>query len=162
MAEADAALAEFAGLTAAAAVGALAGAVLTPGATRRWGAVPWSVVALLQAGTLGIGLVIVGAMAPSYGVLLAGAVSLGFCGQSVKVCSDTLVQRYIPDDHLGRVFALFDMIVNVCLVAGITLMAIVSPTSGQAPLVYAAVGLLLVGTAAWYHRRGPRRVRSST
>jgi len=162
MAEADAALAEFAGLTAAAAVGALAGALLTPGATRRWGAVPWSVVALLQAGTLGIGLVIVGAMAPSYAVLLGGAVSLGFAGQSVKVCSDTLVQRYIPDDHLGRVFALFDMIVNVCLVAGITLMAVVSPTSGQAPLVYAAVGLLLVGTAAWYHRRGPRRVRSST
>ena len=162
MAEADAALAEFAGLTAAAAVGALIGAVLTPAATRRWGAVPWSVAALVQAGTLGIGLVIIGAMAPSYGVLLAGAVSMGFAGQSVKVCSDTLVQRHIPDDHLGRVFALFDMIVNVCLVAGITLMAVVSPTSGQAPLVYAAVGLLLVGTAAWYHRRGPRRVRSST
>ena len=162
MAEADAALAEFAGLTAAAAVGALVGAVLTPPATRRWGAVPWSVAALLQAGVLGIGLVIIGAMTPSYGVLLAGAVSLGFAGQSVKVCSDTLVQRYIPDDHLGRVFALFDMIVNVCLVAGITLMAVVSPTSGQAPFVYAAVGLMLVGTAAWYHRRGPRRVRSST
>ena len=51
----------------------------------------------------------------------------------MKVCSDTLVQRFIPDDHLGRVFALFDMIVNVCLVAGIALMALVSPTSGQAP-----------------------------
>ena len=137
------------------------GAVLTPAATRRWGAVRWSVVALLQAGTVGIGLVIVGAMAPSYGVLLAGGVSLGFAGQSVKVCSDTLVQRYIPDDHLGRVFALFDMIVNVCLVAGITTMAVVSPTSGQTPWLYAACGLLLVGTASWYLRRGPRRVRST-
>ena len=121
----------------------------------------WSVAALAQAGTLGIGLVIVGAMAPSFTALLAGGVSLGFAGQSVKVCSDTIVQRYVPDDHLGRVFSLFDMIVNVCLVAGITMMAIASPTSGQTPVVYAVVGALLVGAALWYHRTGPRRVRTS-
>jgi MFS family permease len=161
MADADRALAQFAELTAAAAAGALVGAVLTPGASRRWGAVTWSVVALAQAGTLGIGLVIVGAMAPSFPALLAGGVSLGFAGQSVKVCSDTIVQRYIPDDHLGRVFSLFDMIVNVCLVAGITAMAVASPTSGQAPVVYALVGALLIGAALWYHRTGPRRVRTS-
>ena len=158
---ADSALNEFAVLTGAAAVGALLGAILTPGASRRWGSVAWSVVALLQAGTVGIGLVIAGAMVPSFPLLLAGSLSIGFAGQSVKVCSDTLVQRYIPDDHLGRVFALFDMIVNVCLVAGITLMALTSPETGQAPLLYVASGLLLVGTAAWYWRRGPRRVRST-
>ena len=134
--DADTALNEFALLTGAAAVGALIGAVLTPWASRRWGSVPWSVVALVQAGTLGIGLVIAGALAPSFPVLLAGSLSIGFAGQAVKVCSDTLVQRYIPDDHLGRVFSLFDMIVNVCLVAGITLMALVSPTSGQTPWLY--------------------------
>ena len=100
-------------------------------------------------------------MLPSFPLLLAGSLSIGFTGQSVKVCSDTLVQRYIPDDHLGRVFALYDMIVNVCLVAGITLMALASPSTGQAPLVYVASGLLLVGTALWYHRHGPRRVRST-
>lgn len=158
---ADSALNEFALLTGAAAIGALVGAILTPAASRRWGAVPWSVVALLQAGTAGIALVIVGAMAPSYPVLLVGSLSLGFAGQSVKVCSDTLVQRCIPDDHLGRVFSLFDMLVNVCLVAGITAMALVSPESGQAPLAYAAVGLLLVCTAAWYAQHRPRRVRST-
>lgn len=156
---ADTALNEFALLTGAAAAGALAGAILTPAATRRWGSVAWSVLALGQAGTLGIGLVIVGAMSPSFPVLLVGSASIGFAGQSVKVCSDTLVQRFIPDDHLGRVFALFDMIVNVCLVAGITTMAVVSPTSGQTPVVYACVGVLLVATAAWYRYRGPRRVR---
>ena len=159
--EADTALNEFAMLTAAAAIGALIGAVLTPWASRRWGSVRWSVVALAQAGTVGIALVIVGAIAPSFPTLLAGSVSIGFAGQAVKVCSDTLVQRYIPDDHLGRVFSLFDMIVNVCLVAGITVMALVSPTSGQTPWLYAASGLLMVGTAAWYWRRGPRRVRTT-
>jgi MFS family permease len=159
--EADTALNEFAMLTAAAAIGALIGAVLTPWASRRWGSVLWSVAALVQAGTLGIGLVIVGALAPSFPALLAGSLSIGFAGQAVKVCSDTLVQRYIPDDHLGRVFSLFDMIVNVCLVAGITVMALVSPTSGQTPWLYAASGLLMVGTGAWYLRRGPRRVRTT-
>jgi MFS family permease len=160
-AAADAALAQFAQLTAAAAVGALIGAVLTPGASRRWGAVAWSVVALAQAGAVGIPLVIAGAMSPSFPILLGGALSLGFAGQSVKVCSDTLVQRYIPDDHLGRVFALFDMIVNVALVAGITTMAVLSPTTGQAPVVYAFVAVLLLGAALWYQRSGPRRVRAS-
>ncbi len=159
--DADAALNEFALLTGAAAIGALIGAVLTPWASRRWGSVTWSVVALVQGGTLGIGLVIVGSLTPSFPALLAGSLSIGFAGQAVKVCSDTLVQRYIPDDHLGRVFSLFDMIVNVCLVAGITVMALVSPTSGQTPWLYAASGLLMVGTAAWYWRRGPRRVRTT-
>lgn len=160
--DANDALAQFALLTGAAATGALIGAILTPAASRRWGSVTWSVFALAQAGIVGIALVIAGAMVPAFPVLLGGSLSLGFAGQAVKVCSDTLVQRFIPDDHLGRVFALFDMIVNVCLVAGISLMAVVSPTSGQTPLTYAAVGVLLLVTAAWYQRRGPRRVPVNT
>lgn len=156
---ADTALEDFAILTAAAAIGALAAALATPGASRRWGAVSWSVAALVQAGTLGIASMVLGALLPSFPLIIVAGASLGFAGQSVKVCSDTLVQRYIPDDHLGRVFSLFDMIVNVCLVGGITLMAVASPTSGKAPLLYSAVGALLLATAAWYRRRGPRRVR---
>jgi MFS family permease len=93
--DADAALNEFALLTGAAALGALVGAIVTPKASRTWGSVPWSVVALAQAGVLGIPLIIVGSTIPSFPVLLGGAASLGFAGQSVKVCSDTLVQRYI-------------------------------------------------------------------
>lgn len=160
-AAADSALREFALLTAAAAAGALAGAIATPAASRRWGAISWSAVALLQAGLVGVGLVLAGAMVPDFVLLSAGALSIGFAGQSVKVCSDTIVQRDIPDDHLGRVFALFDMIVNVCLVAGIVWMALASPTSGQTPVTYVIVGALLVGTAAWYRRTSARRVRSS-
>jgi MFS family permease len=155
---ADTALNEFALLTGAAALGALLGALITPWASRRWGSVDWSVAALAQAGIGGIALVTIGAQVPSFPVLLAGSLSIGFAGQSVKVCSDTLVQRFIPDDHLGRVFALFDMIVNVCLVGGIAYMALTSPTSGQAPLVYASVGVFMVLASLWYRRSGPRRV----
>ncbi len=160
-AEADHALREFAVITGFAAAGALVAALITPGATRRIGAIRWTVIALLQGGVLGIGFVVIGAMAPSLPTLLIGSLSLGFTGQAVKVCADTLVQRHVPDDHLGRVFALFDMIVNVCLVTGITLMAFLAPPNGQAPLLICLLGLLLVGTAVWYqstsrHRLGPQ------
>lgn len=157
--EADAALGDFAVLTGAAAIGALVGALLTPWATRRWGTIPWSTFALSQAGLLGIGCVLAGSLAPAFAPLLVGGFSIGFSGQALKVCSDTLVQRHIPDDHLGRVFSLFDMVVNACLVLGVAVMAVTSPMSGQATFTYLAVGVLLLGTAFWYARRGPRRVR---
>jgi MFS family permease len=157
-AEADAALNEFAVITACAAAGALIAAILTPAVTRRFGAVKWSIVVLLQAGVLGVALVYTGAMTPSMPVLLAGAASIGFAGQGVKVCADTLVQRHVPDDHLGRVFAIFDMVLNVCLVGGITIMAFGSPQSGQAPGLILGIGVLLVGTALWYRWASRRRL----
>jgi MFS family permease len=152
-AAADSALTEFALITGAAGAGALIGAVLTPGASRRIGAVRWSVLCLLQAAVFGVSLVIIGSQAPSLAALMAGAVSIGFTGQAVKVCADTLVQRDLPDDYLGRAFALFDMLVNVCLVAGITITAFLAPASGQASALYAGVALLYAFAATWYARR---------
>ena len=157
-AEADTALNEFAVITAFAATGALIAAMLTPGATRRWGAVTWSIIVLLQAGILGVALVYAGAMTPSMPALLAGAASIGFAGQGVKVCADTLVQRHVPDDHLGRVFAIFDMVLNVCLVTGITIMAFGAPRTGQAPALILGIGVLLAGTALWYRWASSHRL----
>lgn len=156
--DADEALGQFAILTGFTAAGALIAAIITPAMTRRIGAVNWSSIALVQAGTLGIAAMVIGATAPTFSLVLAGGLSIGFAGQAVKVCSDTLVQQNIPDDHLGRVFALFDMIVNVSLVAGVTVMALLSPISGQAPGVYSAMGVLLLLTAAWYFWRGKTRM----
>jgi len=158
--DADAALRDFGVLTGAAALGALIGAILTPWATRRWDVVRWSAAVMVQAGVIGIGCVIAGSLAPSFPILLVGALSIGLSGQAVKVCSDTTLQRDIPDDHLGRVFTLFDMIVNVSLVGGIVIMALVSPTTGQAPVLYALTGIGLTSAALWYLRYRPRRVRT--
>lgn len=158
--DADAALRDFGVLTGAAALGALVGAILTPWATRRWDIVRWSAAVMVQAGVIGIGCVIAGSLAPSFPILLVGALSIGLSGQAVKVCSDTTLQRDIPDDHLGRVFTLFDMIVNVSLVGGIVIMALVSPTTGQAPVLYALTGIGLISAALWYLRYRPRRVRT--
>jgi MFS family permease len=158
--DADAALGQFAILTGFTAAGALIAAIITPAMTRRIGAVNWSSIALVQAGTLGIAAMVIGATTPAFSLVLAGGFSIGFAGQAVKVCSDTLVQQNIPDDHLGRVFALFDMIVNVSLVTGVTVMALLSPVSGQAPAVYVAMGVLLLLTAAWYSWRGRTHISS--
>ena len=155
---ADAALGDFALITAAAAAGGLLGAVTTPAGARRLGPVLWSSIALAQAGLLGIALVVLGTSTLLLPAMLAGAVSIGFAGQSVKVCSDALVQRTIADDHLGRVFAIFDMFVNVCLVTGITIMAFTSPASGQAPVAYILTGVGLIAAAAWYLHQAGRRV----
>ena len=159
---ADAALNEFAVITGFAATGALLAALMTPAATRKLGSVTWSCLVLVQGGVIGIPLVFAGAMVPSFPALLLGAASVGFTGQGVKVCADTLVQRHVPDDHLGRIFALFDMVLNVCLVAGISLMAFGSPPSGQAPVLIASLSAVLLGTALWYRWTSSRRLTPQT
>ena len=153
------ALADFAVLTAVAAAGALLAAVITPGRVRGIGEQRWSAIALGQAGLIGMPLVLVGTQLLSLPVILLGAFSIGFAGQAVKVCCDTLVQENIHDDHLGRVFALIDMWVNVCLVSGTVIAAAVIPVSGEAPVLVALLGVLLTAAAAWAARSRwtPRR-----
>lgn len=154
--QADAALADFALATTGAAVGAFIGAVLTPTMTRRVGIGKWVAIVMIQGGVVGFGLLTATAVQPSLITLIAGATSIGLAGQSVKVCADTTLQREIPDDRLGRVFALFDMIVNVCLVTGITLTAFASPASGQFTWGFLASALILIATAVWYRRVSAR------
>lgn len=149
IAQADNALTQFAIITGAAATGALIGAASTPWSTRRLGTVSWSAMVLIVGGIVGATFVVAGSESVNLPLLLVGAAAFGFVGQSVKVCADTEVQLHIPDDHLGRVFALFDMIVNASLVLGITVMALCAPASGQSPAMISIAGLLLVLTGAW-------------
>lgn len=150
----DAALGQFALVTGAAALGALLGAVLTPGRVRRMGYVSWTVFAVAQAAPLVVAGMLLGSLGETLWPILIAALSLGFANQSAKVASDTLIQREINDDYLGRVFALFDVAVNVALVLGIIGVAFTSPESGVAPGVIVAVGILIAANAAWYRSRG--------
>jgi len=148
----DTALAQFALVTAGAAAGALVGAILTPGMTRRMGYVPWTVIAAGQAApfvTLGMFL---GAYGKSMPALMVAALSLGFANQAAKVAADTLVQREIDDDYLTRVFSIFDIAVNLALVVGIAVVAFTAPASGVAPAVFIGIGILLALNALWYSR----------
>lgn len=56
----------------------------------------------------------------------ATAASLGFAGQLLKINADTTIQRTIDDAHRGRVFSIFDMMINVALVLGITTYALIA------------------------------------
>ena len=148
----DAALAQFALVTAGAAAGALVGAILTPGMTRRMGFVRWTVIAAGQAAPLVTLGMFLGAYGRSMPALMLAGLSLGFANQAAKVAADTLVQRDIDDDYLGRVFSIFDISVNLALVVGITAAAFTAPASGVAPVVFAGVGILLALNALWYSR----------
>jgi MFS family permease len=146
----DSALGQFAILTGAAALGALLGAIVTPGRVRRLGYVRWTVIAVGQAAPLVTLGVIAGMYLPGLAPVLIAALSLGFANQAAKVCCDTLIQRDIDDDFLGRVFALFDVAVNGALVLGVVIVAFTSPESGLAPWAVVGVGLLITINAVWY------------
>lgn len=155
-ADPDAALGQFAFVTAAAGLGALIGAIVTPGRVRRLGYVPWTVIAVAQAAPLVAVSALLAIYLPSIGPLLVAALSMGFANQASKVACDTLIQREIDDDYLGRVFALFDVGVNVALVLGIVAVAFTSPETGIAPVAIVVVGLLIAANAAWYHGGGAK------
>ena len=150
-------------VVAAAAGGALVGAVLTPWATRSLGSVPWSVGTLLLSSALAlVGLLGVTLQWPVLaglpGLLLAG-LGIGFSGQAVKVTSDTIVQKAVSDDHRGRVFALYDVSVNIGLVIGVVWIAFTAPTSGLSVLLDVLIACVLALAAGWYFGVS-RRLRS--
>lgn len=55
----------------------------------------------------------------------ATAATLGFAGQLLKINADTTIQRTIDDAHRGRVFSIFDMMINVSLILGITTFSLI-------------------------------------
>ena len=62
-----------------------------------------------------------------------------FFGQNIKVTNDALVQSKIDDYHRGRVFAVYDVVVNGAIVSGGLLAALLLPTSGLSRAVPLAV-----------------------
>jgi len=62
--------------------------------------------------------------------LAATAFLTSFFGQNVKVTNDALVQSKIDDYFRGRVFAVYDVLVNSAIVLGGLIAALLLPTSG--------------------------------
>lgn len=137
----DAAIAELALAAACAGAGALVAALVTPVAVRRIRAVAWSTGAVALGTTVGA----VGLAANSVPGLLVGAAAVGAGGQAAKVCTDTTVQALVDDDHRGRVFTLYDMAVNIAIVAGVALAVTLAPADGAGalvPILMVVVGLV--------------------
>lgn len=145
----DAALRDFSIIAAAVTIGVLSAAFLTPLATKHWGTVTWTSLTLMIAGVAAP----MGILPLQLGTITAAAVVLGVAQQSAKIGADTTLQRRISDDHLGRVFSLFDVGVNVCLVAGATLVAFTFPLDGVSVPGFVILGVVYLATGSWYYLR---------
>jgi len=145
----EAGLAGLALAISVAGVGIGIGAVIAPFGVSQFGRHAWIRAMLFCSGLLPIFL----AISQTEIVLLATAFFVGLCGQCVKVTNDALVQSKVPDQFRGRVFAVYDVIMNVAIVSGALVAAIILPTSGlgaTTPLIVAgayfvvSVGVLRV------------------
>lgn len=151
--QADAALADFAVAAAGASIGSFLAAFAAPRCSRRMGLTTWAAATLLAAAVVAP-LTFASTLLP---MLAVGSLLMGFAGQTVKISGDTWLQRDVDDDHRGRVFSLYDVALNVGLVAGMVTAALTAPDSGVAPGLWAGVSGLLVATALWSLRPAGQR-----
>ncbi len=122
----DAGLSGFAKAITIAGIGIMLGAVVSPSAVRRFGRHRWMRIAMLIAS---FGPMIFVISQSEISMIAMGFVS-GFGGQGVKVTNDALVQEKISDDYRGRVFAVYDVVVNAAIVSGSLIAAAVMPKNG--------------------------------
>lgn len=130
-----------------AAVGFVIGALIAPWGVARMGRHRWIRLSIAAASLSALVLVI--DRTPF--LLAVTAFLTALCGQSVKVTNDALVQSKIDDVFRGRVFAVYDVLVNGAIVTGALIAAWVLPSSGDSwilPLLisiaWAMVGLVLL------------------
>jgi len=143
--DSDAAIAAIGVTSLAAGAGALAGAVVAPWLSHRLGPVQWSVLALVSCVLLGA----VGVVMPTLTGLVVRGLFLGFAGQTIKVCSDTIVQEDVDDDHRGRVFSWYDVLVNVGIVVGVVVATVALSTEFGSVAIAVTMVVAAVAAGAW-------------
>jgi len=123
-------------------LGIFLGAFTAPYGVARFGRHRWIKFAMLASACAPLAL----AVFQTEIALCLTAFLAAFFGQNVKVTNDALVQSKIDDYHRGRVFAVYDVVVNSAIVGGGLIAALLLPTSGLSrvvPLVVAAAYLLI-------------------
>ena len=144
----DAALAALGLSLAFGGAGAVTGAVLTPGATRRIRSTGW-VCALLVVAAADMALLVTPFREPLF---LVASFLIGLVAQGIKVSVDAVLQAATDDAYRGRVFTLYDLVFNATFVLAGLLAALVLPVDGRSTAlalgIAAGYGLL----AVWYPR----------
>jgi MFS family permease len=140
-------LAGFAFAITIAGIGITIGAVIAPFGVQRFGRHAWIRYSLFASAILPIAL----AFEQNELLLVATGFFTGMAGQGVKVTNDALVQSKIADEFRGRVFAVYDVMVNAGIVSGAIIAAFVMPPDGVSAVlptliavVYVFVALLLL------------------
>ena len=148
-ADSEAGLAGLSFTLSIAACGFVVGAVIAPYGVRKVGRHRWMRL-MLSASTLGP-LFIVFTRTPL--TLAIAAFVTALFGQSLKVTNDALVQSKIDDIYRGRVFSVYDVVVNGAIVSGAVIAALLLPNTGDSYLVPSIV-------AGIYFIAGARLLRS--
>ena len=118
-------------------IGVFLGAFLAPFGVARFGRHRWIKFAMFASALSPVFL----AIWQTEVALAVTAFLTAFCGQNIKVTNDALVQSKIDDYYRGRVFAVYDVVVNSAIVSGGLIAALLLPTSG----VTAKVPLFVMG-----------------
>ena len=131
-------------------IGIVIGALVAPFGVKKFGRHSW-MRAMMYLSVLGpIPLAIWG----SEITLFLAALLTSLFGQSFKVTNDALVQSKIDDYYRGRVFAVYDVLVNAAIVSGGIIAALLLSDSGQGWQVPTLVSVIYLFTATRLLRSG--------
>lgn len=133
-------------VVAAGGVGLFAAALVTPRLAGRLGPRRTAVAMTLLGALGGAALQAPVTMASQLG----SALVLGFATQATKICVDTLVQREVAGDVLGRVFAIYDTLFNGSFVAAALLAAACLPADGRSAGAVAVMAVVGLALALWF------------
>ena len=139
----DAGLGGFAVALVLSGLGITMGAIITPPATRYIDRFTWSRSAMVAAAVMPI----VFALTLNEITLILMGFLTGMAGQAVKVTNDAIVQQSTSDIYRGRVFAVYDVVVNAAIVSGALLCAAFLPTSGLSRSVPFGIALVYLFAA---------------
>jgi len=140
-ADSEAGLAGLSFTLSIAACGFVVGAVAAPYGVRKVGRHRWMRLAM-AASTVGPLFILI-SRTPF--TLACAAFLTALFGQSLKVTNDALVQSKIDDIYRGRVFSVYDVVVNGAIVSGAVIAALLLPDTGDSylvPLIVASVYLI--------------------
>ncbi len=145
----EAGLAGFAFAITVAGIGITLGAVIAPFGVKKYGRHAWIRYSLLASAVLPIAL----AFEQNEFFLVATGFFAGMAGQGVKVTNDALVQSKIVDEYRGRVFAVYDVMVNAGIVSGAIIAAFVLPPNGVSSLLPALIAIAYISVGLFALRK---------
>ncbi len=145
----EAGLAGFAFAITVAGIGITLGAVIAPFGVKKYGRHAWIRYSLLASAVLPIAL----AFEQNEFFLITTGFFAGMAGQGVKVTNDALVQSKIVDEYRGRVFAVYDVMVNAGIVSGAIIAAFVLPPNGVSSLLPALIAITYISVGLFALRK---------
>ena len=145
----EAGLAGFAFAITVAGIGITLGAVIAPFGVKKYGRHAWIRYSILASAVLPIAL----AFEQNEFFLVATGFFAGMAGQGVKVTNDALVQSKIVDEYRGRVFAVYDVMVNAGIVSGAIIAAFVLPPNGVSSLLPALIAITYISVGFFALRK---------